>query len=169
MLLWKKIRELTVDTRFTFPDGTSVDTKRIINAGSARTLTKEDAGRVCLLNTAAGSTVTLPRATGSGAVYTFVVSLLATSNSHIVKVGNATDGMVGSAVIADTDTANATLTFMAATAGTDDTITLNRSTTGSVTRGESIIVQDVAAGVFAVRAALSATGSPATPFSATVS
>ena len=83
-------------------------------------------------------------------------------------MGNTVDGFIGGIVIADTDTAGAASSFFAATAGTDDTITLNRSTTGSVVRGESIEITDLAPGVFAVRALLAGTGAVATPFSATV-
>lgn len=139
-----------------------------VAAGAALTLTAEThAGRIVNLDTAAGSTVTLPAASGSGNVYRFRVSVLATSNSHIVKVANASDVFEGYAVISDTDTGSAASMFMAV-AGTSDTITLNRSTTGSVTIGEYIEIEDVAANRFNVRAVLSGTGVVATPFSATV-
>lgn len=140
-----------------------------VAAGAALTLTAEThAGRIINLDTAAGSTVTLPAASGSGNIYRFRVTTLATSNSHVVKVANATDTMEGMAIFADTDTAGAAYAFMAAPA-TSDTITLNRTTTGSVTLGEVIEIEDIAANRFAVKAYLSATGTPLTPFSATVS
>lgn len=135
-------------------------------AGSARTLTYDDSGRIINLDTAAGSTVTLPAATGSGCKFRFEVTVLATSNSHIVKVANASDTMRGGGVIADTDTAGAAYSFFAAAAS--DTITLNRSTTGSVSLGEWIEVTDAAANRWTVDYCLSATGTPLTPFSATV-
>jgi hypothetical protein len=53
------------------------------------------AGRTMLLDTAAGSVVTLPAATGSGTKFRFLVSVIATSNSHIIKVANASDTMTG--------------------------------------------------------------------------
>lgn len=140
-----------------------------VAAGASLTLTAEThAGRIINLDTAAGSTVTLPAATGSGNVYRFRVSVLATSSSHVIKVANASDAMEGGVVIADTDTAGAAYSFFAV-AGTSDTITLNRSTTGSVTIGEYIEVEDIAANRFAVRGVLSGTGTPLTPFSNTVS
>ena len=50
-----------------------------------------------------------------------------------------------------------------------DTITLNRSTTGSVTLGEWLEVEDIAANTWAVNGMLSATGAAfATPFTAAV-
>ncbi len=139
-----------------------------VAAGAALTMdAATHAGRIINLDTLAGSTATLPAATGSGNVYRFRVSVVATSVSHIVKVANASDAMEGFATYADTDTAGAASTFYAV-AGTSDTITLNRSTTGSVTVGEYIEVEDVAANRFNVRAFLSATGAPETPFSAGV-
>ncbi len=168
MLLWKKISELTIGTSITLPHGQVFDKTRGIGVGAARQITTADAGRLIRLDTAAGSTATLPKATGTGLIYRFVVSVLATSNSHIIKVGNATDGMIGGIVTSDDTSTNANA-FFAATAGTDDTITLNRTTTGSVTRGEYIEVEDVSPGVFLVRGTVSNTGTSATPFSATVS
>lgn len=138
-----------------------------IAAGSTLTLTEQaHGGKTIALDTAAGSVVTLPAATGSKAKYRFVVSVIATSNSHIVKVANASDVMFGGVTIVDTDTGGAVSGFMAA--ATSDTITLNRSTTGSVTIGEEIIIEDYAANLFHVRGFLSGTGTVATPFSAAV-
>lgn len=138
-----------------------------VAAGSSLTLTAAlHSGKVIQLDTAAGSTVTLPAASGSMARYRFYVSVLATTNSHIVKVANASDTMIGGIVIADTDSSGAASSFMAAS--TSDTITLNRSTTGSVSLGEYIEIIDIAANKFLVSGLLSGTGAVATPFSATV-
>lgn len=138
-----------------------------VAAGSALTVTTAHAGRLIQLDTAAGSTCTLPAATGTGNVYEFVVTTLATSNSHIIRVANATDVMVGYVINQDTDTGNAFTGFNTTT--TSDTITLNRSTTGSVTLGERFRLRDVRSGLWAVEGYTTSTGAPATPFSATVS
>jgi hypothetical protein len=138
----------------------------IVAAGATKLLTYNDDGSVVKLDTLAGSIVTLPKAVGSGVSFLFIVSVLATSNSHIVKVGNTTDVMQGIILMNGDTAANAAEAFAAA--ATDDTITLNRTTTGSVTLGEHIEVMDVAPGVWQVRGAVSATGVEATPFSATV-
>lgn len=138
-----------------------------VAAGSALTVTTAHAGRLIQLDTAAGSTCTLPAATGTGNVYEFVVTVLATSNSHIIKVANGTDVMVGYVINQDTDTSNAFTGFNTTT--TSDTITLNRTTTGSVTIGERFRLRDVKAGYWAIDGYTTSTGSPATPFSATVS
>lgn len=155
----------SVQRRISVLEGTPA---AIIAVGSSKTLNQvEHANRTFKLDTAAGSTAILPAATGSGAKYTFIVTALATSNSHIVKVANASDSMQGFAYLRD-DTSDNAVAFYA-TAGTSDTVTLNRSTTGSVVIGEVITVTDIAANRYQVQAFLANTGTPATPFSATVS
>lgn len=148
--------------------GSALRAESVTAGGSTLALSNAThGGKTVKLDTLAGTTVTLPQATGSGNKFKFVVSVLATSNNHIVKVGNATDVMVGLAFGTRVDSGNAVLGF--ATSATSDTITLNRTTTGSVSLGEWIEVVDMAAGVFSVKAFLSATGAAfATPFSATV-
>lgn len=152
------------------PDGTrrrvlsSVTTP--VAAGATLTLTSADSEKTIALDTAAGSIVTLPAATATGAKFRFVVTVTATTNSHIVKVGNATDEFRGY-VIQDSDTATAPNTWWAA--DNDDTITFNRSTTGLAAQGEVIEVEDLVAGHWFVRGYSQASGTEATPFSATVS
>lgn len=123
------------------------------------------AGATIVLNRAAGTTVTLPAATGSGFKYTFVVGTTVTSNSDIIKVANASDVMTGLAINAQ-DAADTAVAFE--TASTTDTITLNGTTTGGI-KGDRVEVEDIAANLYYVRVVGSATGTEATPFSATVS
>lgn len=138
-----------------------------VEAGSTLTLTVEEhSGKLIALDTATGSTVTLPAATGSGAKFRFYVETIATSNAHIVKVANANDTMIGFVHSVD-DTSDNVVGFIAGS--TADTITLNGSTTGSVSIGEYIEVEDIAATKWLVRGFISNTGAPATPFSAAVS
>lgn len=138
-------------------------------AGATKTLTAADhGGRTILLDTAAGSVVTLPAATGSGVKFKFLVSVIATSNSHIVKVANANDTMTGMLMSVSDDAGFPVKGYTAdATAGAD-TITLNRTTTGSTVKGEWVHVEDYAANKWAVTGIVAATGTEATPFSATV-
>ena len=153
--------------KITLGDAVRTATSAPVAGGSSLTLTAAThGGKIINLDTAAGTTITLPPATGSGIVYKFIVSLLATSNSHIVKVANASDTMQGYAFFRDDTSDNATSFF--AVAGTSDTITLNRSTTGSVVIGETITVTDVATNRFQVECFLANTAATATPFSATV-
>lgn len=144
----------------------TIASQRAIAAGSTLTLTTKDSGSIIKLDTTTGSVVTLPASTGSGAVYYFIVTVLATSNSHIVKVANSSDAMQGF-VFSMSDDPQTVKGFFAV-AGTSDTITLNRSTTGSVTKGEFIEVIDLATNVYQVTGFTSSTGTEATPFSATV-
>lgn len=150
------------------------DSLRYVAAGSTKSLTAAANNKqVVKLDTLTGSVVTLPAATGSGAVFRFLVTVLATSNSHIVKVANATDFFVGIINGTRIDSGNAVLGFAAANSGTvatnSDTITLNRTTTGSVSVGEWLEVEDVAAATWSVKGMLSATGAAfATPFTAGV-
>lgn len=141
-------------------------TSRLLAAGATKTLTISDDGKTVLLDTAAGSVVTLPAASGSGARFRFQVKVLATSNSHKVQVANATDIIQGliTGVSDDTDAVKGWIA-----GATADTITLNRTTTGSVSRGEFIEIEDVAAGLFLVHGQIAQTGTEATPFSAAVS
>lgn len=141
---------------------------KTIQAGSSKTLVANDSGAIVELDTAAGSTVILPAGSTCqpGTKFRFVVKTLATSNSHIIKVANSSDIMLGGITTIDTDTSDAAASF--ATTSTSDTITLNRSTTGSVRTGEWIDVEYVATNRWMVHGWVCVTGTPATPFSATV-
>ena len=137
-----------------------------VAAGGTLTMTRDaHDGKIIKLDTAAGSVVTLPTSDGTGAVYKFLVTVTATSNSHVIKVGNATDEMRGF-VVQDADTATAPNIWWAA--DNDDTITLNRTTTGLAAQGEYFELVDATAGHFFVRGFSQASGTEATPFSATV-
>jgi hypothetical protein len=123
----------------------------------------EDAynGQTINLSRAAGITVTLPAATGTKAVYTFVVATAVTSNGYIIQVANATDTMNGLASVAGT-TGSVFSTLPAS-----DTITMSGTTTGGLV-GSYVQITDIATGEFLVTAALVGSGTPATPFSAAV-
>lgn len=139
---------------------------RSVLAGSTLAVTEAlHDGKTIKFDQAAGSVCTLPAASGSGARFRFATFVLATSNSHIVKVANATDIMVGAITVIDAaDDSNTVFS----TAATSDTITLNRTTTGSVRIGEMIELEDIKTGFWAVRGVLVGTGGEASPFSATV-
>ena len=118
-------------------------------------------GQTINLSRAAGITVTLPAATGSNAVYRFVVSTTVTSNSYKIQVANATDVMNGNLLVSGaTGTTFGTLPA-------SDTITMNGSTTGGLA-GSYVQVTDIASGVFLVSGALIGSGVVVTPFSAAV-
>lgn len=139
---------------------------RVVNV-TAATLTLSIAshdGKIVTLNRAAGQAVTLPAASGSGAKFKLFVGTTITSNSTTIKVANSSDIMAGNAIqAADAgSTAN-----MWETGASDDTVTFNGTTTGGI-KGDTVELEDVAANVWSVRVVGSATGTEATPFSATV-
>lgn len=140
--------------------------------GATKTLAAADAGSTTRLDTAAGTVVTLPAATGTGNTYRFLTTVIATSNSHKIQVASATDFMIGILSELSDDTPPTIKGWVAANSGTvatnSDTITMNRSTTGSTVVGEWIEVEDVATATWAVRGLIAGTGTEATPFSAAV-
>lgn len=169
--LHEREQKIGVTQRLTLHKNAHVQTDNpMVGAGSAYTVRKleDQAPRTVTFDTAAGSTITLPGATGSGRIYRFVVTTLATTNSHILEVANATDIFEGSLSVADVDVGGTGGGFFA-NGSTHDTITFNRTTTGLAAIGDFIEVQDIAVGVFAVRGQYQASGTIATPFSAAVS
>ena len=120
---------------------------------------------IVLNHTRAASTATLPDATGSGAVFRFIVGAVNTSN-HVVTVPDANNTLKGSVNILDND-ANAQTAYAAS--GTDDTLTLNGTTTGGQI-GDWVELVDIAADTWAIRGQLlvPAGSNVADPFSAAV-
>ena len=146
-------------------NGSVLSTPPVSITGATLTCTKEvHAGRTTVISAVAGCAVTLPAATGTGSVYRFVIGSTITSNSTTIKVANATDVMSGRAFVIS-DGAAAVLGY--ATTSTSDTITLNGTTLGGLA-GDHIEIIDAITGTFAVRVFTAATGTEATPFSATV-
>ena len=122
-----------------------------------------------LLMTVAGasSTYTLPAATGGGARYRFVVGEVNTSNYVIKSVAGADvmQGTILGASVTDSAT-DAARTWRSGT--TDDTITLNGTTTGGVDIGDWIELEDISATAWFVRGFVTQSGSEATMFSDSV-
>ena len=138
----------------------------LVAATASVTITEAlHARRIVKLDAAAGMAVTLPAATATGNVYRFFVLTTITSNTTTIKVENATDVMAGTSIVAN-DAADTGSVWE--TASTTDTITLDGSTQGGI-RGQMITLTDVASGLWHVAAVGAATGTEATPFSATVS
>ena len=139
-----------------------MDSYEPITLTASATLGDVHVGTVVMLNAAAGLTVTLPAASGTGRVFKIVVGTTVTSNGYVIKVASASDIIQG-ALGVTTDAAGVVIP----TAADSDTITMNGSTTGGV-KGSTVILSDVASGVWAVGGALVSTGVEATPFSAAV-
>ena len=142
-----------------FITGTGVNST--VTASTLTVTAAEYNGQTINLSRAAGITVTLPAATGTNAVYTFVVSTTVTSNSYKIQVANSTDVMNGNLNVSG----SSGTTF--GTLPASDTITMNGSTTGGLA-GSYVQVTDIASGIFLVTGALVGSGTVATPFSAAV-
>lgn len=148
--------------------GAFVPVQTPVDLTATVTLTEaKHAFRPLLLDAAAGFTVTLPAATGTGNIYEFFVHTTLTSGSYIIQVANATDVIQGTALI--NLTGAATVESYEA-ASTSDTITLQFAdpSTGT-TKGGWIRLRDVAAGYFYCQAILHGDGASATVWSAAVS
>lgn len=135
-----------------------------ITLTASATLTPSYSGTVTVLSAAAGLTVTLPAAAGSGRRYELVVGTTVTSNNYVVQVANSSDVMSGVCINA-ADGGDTAVAFE--TAADSDTITMNGTTKGGY-KGDRIILTDVAANLWHVSIIGAATSSEATPFSAAV-
>jgi len=140
----------------------------IIYTSATLSLLEESHGNGCwvIVKRAAGCTVTLPAATGSGASYQVMVGTTISSNSFIIQVANSSDTMVGNLETAST-TGATTNGFSEALGGTDDTITMNGTTTGGIA-GSFVTLVDIDVNLWLVSGALVGSGTLATSVSAAV-
>lgn len=144
------------------PYGTSGG--RLSTLTASTTLDDSYDDKVVLLDAAAGLTVTLPAATGSGWRTRIVIKTTITSNNYIIQVANSTDVVQGFVQNVSDDPAT-TKGFIAG--ATDDTLTLNGTTKGGLI-GAVYEIQDIKSGFFQVVGRDCATGTEATPFSSAV-
>jgi hypothetical protein len=132
---------------------------------ASTTITDEGfVGSRLVFNRAAGATAILPAATGSGNRYEFIVGTTLSGGNYVVRVANSSDIFVGWALFS-ADAGDTAVMFE--TAADSDTITMNGTGTGGV-RGARVIVDDIAANLWAVNCISNASGTEATPFSAAV-
>lgn len=113
-------------------------------------------------NAAAGMTLTLPVATGSGVTFCIFVGTTVTSNNLIINVPDANNIIQGVLSVAS-DIAGVTCP----TTTTSDTITMNGTTTGGI-KGSYVELTDIATNTWGVSGSLVSSGTEATPFSAAV-
>lgn len=139
-------------------------TYKAVSLTASTTLDASHSEVPLVVNAAAGLTLTLPAASGTGREYSITIGTTVTSNSVAIKVANASDIMAGVAWQA----ADAGSTSNAwETAADSDTITFNGTTTGGI-KGDRVKLTDVATNLWSVEVSGAATGTEATPFSATV-
>lgn len=137
---------------------------------ASATLTAADANTTVVVNAAAGLTLTLPAATGTGRKYEIVIGTTVTSNSVVLRVASASDWYAGAIWAATDNASDVTIAFETATgalASRSDTITLNGTTTGGLA-GDRFVFVDIASGQWELTGWMSATGTEATPLSAAV-
>ncbi len=135
-----------------------------IEVTASTTLDDVHVNTTVLVDAAAGLTLTLPAAAGTGKEFDVMVKTTVTSNSVVIQVANSSDTMTGNAVVL-ADGGSSVVGWE--TASTSDTITLDGTTTGGV-KGDRFKIKDMATNLWAVQAIMSATGTEATPFSAAV-
>lgn len=138
-------------------------TARLVAATAATlTLTKAlHAGKTIVQNAVTGCAIALPAATGTGDVYRVIVKVTITSVGVVISCTPLTDVLVGMAWVMS-DNSQAVLAYLPA--ATDNTITLNGTTTGGYL-GHIVELRDIAAGIWEVQSFGKATGTEATPFS----
>jgi hypothetical protein len=128
----------------------------------------EHAGRVNLLGEVGGDalvTLTLPAATGSGDRYRFIVSVVNTSN-YVIQVADASHTLEG-VIMGTQDLADTVVGWESG--ATDDTVTLNGTTTGGAAIGDWLEFVDMGSNLWHTTGLITQTGIEATPFSAAVS
>lgn len=118
--------------------------------------------RAVTISSATPIAITLPTSSGSGTKYRLVVMVAATATQHTIKIG--TTGEVFQGVVFNKSTTTTT-TGYAATA-TDNTLTLNGTTTGGVV-GDEYELTDIKTGFWQLRGLTAASGAAATPLSHT--
>jgi hypothetical protein len=124
------------------------------------------ANRLLLISTAdVAYAINLPRCTGSGDVYKFLVTVAKTSGSIVISAHVASSNVI-SGTITNHGSSNVVTKFSSTS---NDIITLNATTQGGQAAGDYLELVDVAAGAGTgwrvVRGQFSTSGSAASPFS----
>ncbi len=146
-----------------FPNSFSAARYEVVDLTSASyTLTEADhAGRLLFLDKSGGIDIDLPAATGSGAVYKFMV-VTATADAYAISAG--TNGADFFGVVCGCSAGGTEFTWNAT--ANNNTLSLggtSQATGGSV--GDYIEIVDIATNKYHARGFITQGGTPATPFS----
>jgi hypothetical protein len=143
--------------------GSQVTNAPVDITGATATVTAAaHAGKVVTINRAAGSALSLPAATGTGSVYTFVVGTTVTSNTLTISAAG-TNKFQGRVYTVSDDTA--AVKGWIANAAATNRVSLNGTTTGGYL-GDCFVFTDIAAGMWEVLGFTASTSTEATPFAA---
>lgn len=137
-------------------------------AGASTTLTAVSAGKTILLNTAAGSVVTLPAATGTGDVYKFVTTVTTTTTTGHKILAVGTDYLIG---MVNGVRTTAITPFLALVGSTFQSLQMpftGSQPSGGI-QGDWFEITDVASGLWEVKGQFSAGTTATTPFSTATS
>lgn len=138
--------DITVDViTVTTVGGTAIRTPASLTATAALTQAA-NANRVNIITGTAAATYTLPEATGTGDVYTFVFGQLNTNGTTIVAADTSNTSIRGSLNILDADS-NAQTAYHGDSG--DDTLTFNGTTKGGLV-GDTVTLIDIATDVWAI-------------------
>ncbi len=143
-------------------------TQAAVAVGSSIAASATNAGTTYLLNTAGGSTLTLPAATGTGNVYKVVVTVSTTSAAHKVLAASGSDFIIGCAV--GQSNAGAVLGFHSAAATNHSLQMPNAGSqpSGGIT-GDSYTFTDVATNLWVCSGMFTAGTTATTPFNSATS
>jgi hypothetical protein len=135
-----------------------------VACGATCTLGAANQGTVTLLNQAAGSTVTLPAATGTGNTYKLMISVTTTSAAEKVLTSPTTDAIIGTAIGENAGTAK----VFVGNASTYHSIQMpfsgSQPSGGFI--GDSMTCTDVASATWMCNINYQGGATPTTPYSA---
>lgn len=134
-----------------------------VAVGATASATSAQSGKTFLLNNAAGSVLTLPAATGSGATYKVIVTTTTTSGAHKVLAASVSDFMNGIAIGFTGSTAKVFASAAATNHSLQMPFTGSQPSGGFI--GDTYDIVDVAANLWNVSGSYQAGTTPTTPYS----
>lgn len=138
-----------------------------VAVGSSLAVTSANSNGTLLLNTAAGSTATLPAASGTGNRYNFIVTTTTTSGKHAVLAASVSDFINGIAIGQNGGTAKIFSSAAATNHSIQMPFTGTQPSGGFI--GDTISCTDVAANLWNCSITYQAGTTPTTPFSSATS
>lgn len=149
--------------KFPFIIGLKSQRNIISGLGTTRTLKASESGSLIVLDTAAGTTITLPAGCKNGTWFEFMVGVTVTSNADKVITGAATELLVGSIINCDTDTSDTVAIWKALVASSYISVNLDGSTKGGI-KGDRFKLTKINSTSWVVEGVTNGTGTVATPF-----